>query len=87
MLVGVNVDASWLVEEACVLNCKIEHIPFLYLGLSLDGRLVLLKYILSSLSVYFLSFFKAPTSIISSIKSIFNCFFLRKVRMLGKFHG
>jgi hypothetical protein len=39
--------------------------------LSFGGRLVLLKYVLSSLPVYFLSFFKAPTSIISSIESIF----------------
>jgi len=44
-------------------------------NLSLGGRLVLLKYVLSSLSVYFFSFFKAPASIISSIESIFNCFF------------
>jgi len=43
----------------------------LYLG----GRLVLLKYVLSSLPVYFPSFFKAPAGIISSIESIFNCFF------------
>jgi len=44
-------------------------------NLSLGGRLVLLKFVLSSLPVYFLSFFKAPAGIISSIESIFNCFF------------
>jgi hypothetical protein len=38
--------------------------------LSFGGRLILLKFVLSSLSVYFLSFFKAPTGIISSIESI-----------------
>ena len=43
-------------------------------NLSLGGRLVLLKFVLSSLPVYFLSFFKAPAGIISSIESIFNCF-------------
>ena len=37
----------------------------------MGGRLVLLKFVLSSLPVYFLSFFKAPAGIISSI----NCFF------------
>jgi len=36
---------------------------FLFFG----GRLVLLKSVLSSLPVYFLSFFKSPTGIISSI--------------------
>jgi len=39
--------------------------------LSLGGRLILLKSVLSSLPVYFRSFFKAPTCIISSIKSLF----------------
>jgi len=43
--------------------------------LSFGGRLVLLKYVLSSLPVYFLSFFKAPTGIISSIESLFKIFF------------
>jgi len=43
--------------------------------LSFGGRLVLLKSVLSSLPVYFLSFFRAPTSIISSIESIFNFIF------------
>jgi len=39
--------------------------------LSFGGRLVLLKSVMSSIPVYFLSFFKAPTGIISSIESIF----------------
>ena len=43
--------------------------------LSFGGRLILLKSVLSSLPVYALSFFKAPTGIISSIESLFNCFF------------
>jgi len=42
--------------------------------LSLGGRLFLLKFVVSSLLVYALSFFKAPTSI-SSIEYLFNCFF------------
>ena len=40
--------------------------------LSFGGRLVLLKSVLSSLPVYFLSFFKAPAGIISSIESLFK---------------
>jgi len=43
--------------------------------LSLGGRLVLLKSVLSSLPVYALSFFKAPSGIVSSIESLLNCFF------------
>ena len=41
----------------------------------MGGRLILLKAVLSSLPIYVLSFFKAPTGIISSIESLFNCFF------------
>ena len=42
--------------------------------LSYGGRLVLLKFVLSSLPIYALSFFKAPSGIISSIESIFKTF-------------
>ena len=54
--------------------------------LSFGGRLILLKVVLSSLPVYFLSFFKAPAGIISSIDSIFKRFFFlgRVVREMGK---
>lgn len=44
--------------------------------LSFEGRLVLLKSVLTSLPVYALSFFKAPSGIISSIESMFKYFFL-----------
>jgi len=101
MLVGVNVEESWLGEAASFLSCKIGKIPFLYLGLSIGGdvrrlsfwkpvidriksrlsdwksknlssggRLILLKFVMSSQPVYALSFFRAPTGIISSIESI-----------------
>jgi len=99
MLTVVNIPPTWLSEAASVLNCRTGSIPFLYLGLPIDGggrklsfwklvvdrirarlsvwnnkflsfggRLVLLKSVLSSLLVYFLSFYKG---IISSIESLF----------------
>jgi len=37
MVVGINVDESWLREAASVLSCKIGKIPFIYLGLSIGG--------------------------------------------------
>ena len=43
--------------------------------LSFGGRLVLLKSVLTSLPVYALSFFKAPSGIIASIESLFIRFF------------
>jgi len=42
---------------------------------SLGGRLILLKSVLSSIPVYFLSFFKAPSGIISILDSLFTNFF------------
>jgi hypothetical protein len=43
--------------------------------LSFGGRLVLLKFVLSSLPVYAISFFKAPSGIIFSIESLLTNFF------------
>ena len=54
--------------------------------LSFGGRLILLNFVLSSLPVYFLSIFKAPAGIISSIESVFKRFFLG-VMIVGKEHG
>jgi len=45
-------------------------------NLSLGGRLILLKSVLSSIPVYFLSFFKAPSGIISTLDSLFTNFFI-----------
>jgi len=59
--------------------------------LSLGGRLVLLKSVLTSLPVYALSFFKAPSGIISSIESLLNKFFffwgVGGVRIIEKLLG
>jgi hypothetical protein len=37
MLVGVNVDETWLAEAANVLGCSVGRIPFMYLGLPIGG--------------------------------------------------
>jgi len=55
--------------------------------LSYGGRLVLLKYVMSFLPVYFLSFFRAPAGIISSMESIFKKKIGGIVRILGKSLG
>jgi hypothetical protein len=53
------------------------------------GRLILLKSVLTFLSVYAISFFKVPSGIISSIKSLLINFFFwgGMVRILGKLIG
>ncbi|GAU22999.1 hypothetical protein TSUD_98280 [Trifolium subterraneum] len=76
MLVGVNIIESWLAEAACVLGCRVGVVPFMYLGLPIGGEpRLLLKSVLTSLPVYALSFFKAPSGIISSIESLLTNFF------------
>jgi len=45
-------------------------------NLSLGGQLVLLKFVLLSILVYFLYFFKAPSGIVSTLDFIFILFFL-----------
>jgi len=68
--------------KSCMSSWKSKYLSF-------GGRLVLLKFIPTSLLVYTLSFFKAPSGIISSIKSLFIRFFFPGggVRIIGKFHG
>jgi hypothetical protein len=67
MLVDVDVDDNWLFDASTVMNCKIGHLILLWLPLieeirkrlsgwetmclSLDGHLVLFKYVLSLLSL------------------------------------
>ncbi|PNX77892.1 ribonuclease H, partial [Trifolium pratense] len=38
MLVGVNIAQVWLRDATSVLNCKLGHIPFLYLGIPIGGN-------------------------------------------------
>ena len=38
-LVDVNVNMSWLVEAAEVLNCEVSTLSIVYLGLPLGGRI------------------------------------------------
>lgn len=45
-------------------------------NLSMGGRLILLKFVMSSIPIYYFSFFKAPLGRISTFESIFNAFFL-----------
>jgi len=61
--------------EPLLRSIKLRLSGFNSLFLSFGGRLVLLKSVFTSLPVYALSFFKAPSGIISSLDSIFTNFF------------
>ena len=67
----------WLVLNLDSLNGKVVIYHFC-------GCLIILKYVLSSLHVYALSFFITLSSIISSIESIFNKKIMVSVRFIGK---
>jgi hypothetical protein len=75
---------------AFVLNCKIGHISFIYLGLLIGGNapfglLWLIKFgkkllgwkskNMYMIPIYFLSFLCVPTGIVSSIASLFKYFY------------
>lgn len=62
------------------MNHVVNHIKSRLSGwkskyLSFGGRLVLLKFVLTSLPVYAIFFFKAPSGVISSIDSFLIRFF------------
>jgi len=65
-------DSRWLNFMYLLIECIKEQLSgWKSMNLSLGDFLVLLKFFMSSLPVYFLSFFKAPTCIITSIDYIF----------------
>lgn len=37
-LVGFNVDEGWLSSAVVILNCKVGHVPFKYLGLPIGAN-------------------------------------------------
>jgi hypothetical protein len=39
MIVGVNVDASWLTNAATMMNCRIGYISFIYLNIFIRGNI------------------------------------------------
>ncbi|GAU46008.1 hypothetical protein TSUD_401300 [Trifolium subterraneum] len=87
MLVEVNIPESWLGEAASALGCRKRLSGWKSCFLPFGGRLVLLKSVLTSLPVYALSIFKAPSDTISSIESILIKKNWGAVRTLGKSLG
>ncbi|XP_024961356.1 uncharacterized protein LOC112501856 [Cynara cardunculus var. scolymus] len=79
-IMGVGADYEEVVSVASRLHCRPGLFPFTYLAwkskiLSYGGRLVLIKSVLGSLGLHYLSLLKAPTSIINKLESIRSRFF------------
>ncbi|XP_028055575.1 uncharacterized protein LOC114259750 [Camellia sinensis] len=67
---SVGVDDESLHTFANLLTCKIKIIRWMGKMLSLAGRLTLIKSVLSSLPVYYLSLFKMPEGVAREFKKI-----------------
>ncbi|GKC71432.1 RNA-directed DNA polymerase, eukaryota [Tanacetum coccineum] len=74
-----NEETSVMAKD---IGCAAAKLPFKYLGfpvdsrlLSIRGRYTLVKVVLGSLPLYFMSLYKAPTSICKKLESLRNQFF------------
>ncbi|GJZ03380.1 putative RNA-directed DNA polymerase, eukaryota, reverse transcriptase zinc-binding domain protein [Tanacetum coccineum] len=82
-LMGVGVSIREIDNLASSLGFAFDSIPFTYLGLpvrkkmslSIGGRLTLVKSVLGSLPIYYLSLFKAPSLVIDMLESLRRRFF------------
>ncbi|PWA97953.1 RNA-directed DNA polymerase, eukaryota, Reverse transcriptase zinc-binding domain protein [Artemisia annua] len=78
-LYGMGISGEDLNNLAGSLGCKIETIQYRLSSwkaktLSIGGRLTLVKSVLSSLPIYYLSLYKAPKAVIEKIESLMRNF-------------
>ncbi|KAL7197974.1 hypothetical protein ACSBR2_020489 [Camellia fascicularis] len=62
---SVGVPNDILSSFASKLNCKVQFLPLKYLG-----RLTLIKSVVSSFPIYYLSLFKMPEGVAKEIKNL-----------------
>nr|GEX78691.1 RNA-directed DNA polymerase, eukaryota [Tanacetum cinerariifolium] len=79
-IMGIGISNDVVVSAARSIGCLVMHSPFNYLGvklktLSIGGRLTLIKSVLSSLPLYYMSSFKAPKSALNRLEAIRRNFF------------
>ncbi|GKC21613.1 RNA-directed DNA polymerase, eukaryota, reverse transcriptase zinc-binding domain protein, partial [Tanacetum coccineum] len=81
---GVGVSGSEIVSMAACTGCEAGSLPFSYLDrlsrwkanmLFIGGRMTLIKFVLGSPGIYYLSIFKAPESVVNSLESMRAAFF------------
>ncbi|CAN0887943.1 Putative ribonuclease H protein At1g65750 [Linum grandiflorum] len=77
---------SWTLWEPVVHRVRNRLETWKAKHLSFGGRLVLIKSVLSSLPIYFLSNFRAPISVIKVIEKIQNTFLWTGMSEISKFH-
>ncbi|GJZ84431.1 putative RNA-directed DNA polymerase, eukaryota, reverse transcriptase zinc-binding domain protein [Tanacetum coccineum] len=81
MNMGVGMSNDDIQAMANVIGCGAAILPFKYLGvparlLSAGGRLTLIKSVLGSLPLYFMSLYMVPISVCNKLESMRNHFFI-----------
>ncbi|GJY15020.1 hypothetical protein Tco_0385442 [Tanacetum coccineum] len=81
-VLGVGVSDKEISQMARIIGCGVSKLPFKYLGvpvesrlLSVGGRLLLIKVVLGNLPTYFMYIYLMPISIRSKLESMRNKFF------------
>ncbi|GJW34120.1 RNA-directed DNA polymerase, eukaryota, reverse transcriptase zinc-binding domain protein [Tanacetum coccineum] len=79
-LMGIAVENSLVDFAANKIGCMTLNIPFSYLGVNIGGhmsriKLTLLKSVLGSTPIYYVSMFKAPIHVINKLEAIRSHFF------------
>nr|GEV91858.1 RNA-directed DNA polymerase, eukaryota [Tanacetum cinerariifolium] len=81
-IMGIGTTEEEVNSAAKIIGCSTFSSPFKYLGvkwkaksLSIGGRFTLIKSVLTSLPLYFMSIYKAPMGVLHKLKSIRRNFF------------
>nr|GEW03076.1 RNA-directed DNA polymerase, eukaryota, reverse transcriptase zinc-binding domain protein [Tanacetum cinerariifolium] len=74
-LYGVGASSIEVDQMAAGTGCAARSFPISYLGLPIGGRLTLIKSVLGSLGIYYLSIFKESEAVIKALKSLRALFF------------
>ncbi|CAJ2631177.1 unnamed protein product [Trifolium pratense] len=75
-LYGINLEDSFLEAASSFLFCEVDSIPFRFLGIPVGANprrkitVTLINSVLSSLPLYFFSFFKAPVCVLKELVNI-----------------
>nr|KYP70309.1 Putative ribonuclease H protein At1g65750 family [Cajanus cajan] len=79
-VVGIHSGVDFIDLAASFLHCKVGQLPFKHLGLPLGAnpkKVTLINSVLNAMPIHFLSFFKAPNSVIKEIVAIQRDFLWR----------
>ncbi|GJY51080.1 RNA-directed DNA polymerase, eukaryota [Tanacetum coccineum] len=79
-LIGIGVGLIEVQQVAEMIGCCAVRLPFIYLGVPMGcnmnrGRLTLLKSVMGSLAIYYMSIYKVPATVLKLLESLRARFF------------